>query len=78
MDIPEAEKGETMTPRNLADLPDVLTVPEACSVLRLGRNAMYEVIRTGEIPSLRIGRRILIPKRVLERFIDQRATQPDP
>lgn len=39
----------------------VLSVPEAGAVLGLGRSASYEAVRRREIPSLRIGRRILVP-----------------
>ena len=49
------------------DLPLTLTVEEAAGLLGIGRAAGYEGVRTGEIPSLRIGRRILIPTaRLLE------------
>ena len=41
--------------------PLVLTVEEAGQILRLSRNSMYEAIRRGEVPNIRIGRRILIP-----------------
>jgi len=41
----------------------LLTVDEvvASGVLRCGRSAIYEAIRRGEIPSLRIGRTVLVP-----------------
>lgn len=38
-----------------------LTVEEAAAVLGIGRNSAYEAVRRGEIPSIRIGRRIVIP-----------------
>lgn len=38
-----------------------VTVPEAGQVLGIGRGAAYEAVNTGEIPSLRIGKRILVP-----------------
>ena len=53
----------------LDDLPDVLTVEETAAVLRLSRNGTYEAIRAGEIPSLRIKRRILVPKSALVRLL---------
>jgi hypothetical protein len=40
------------------------TVKEARALLfgkRLGRNAFYDAIKRGEIPSVRIGRRIFVP-----------------
>ncbi len=47
------------------DLPDplpvTLTVEEAARVLRIGRNSAYEAIARGDIPSVRIGGRVLIP-----------------
>ena len=50
-------------------LPPVLTVPEAAKVLRLGRNSLYQAIREGEIPVIRIGRRLLIPRARLEQLL---------
>lgn len=43
------------------------TPKEAFAALGLGRNSGYEAIKRKEIPSLRIGRRILIPRAWLER-----------
>jgi excisionase family DNA binding protein len=57
------------SPHRFADLPDVLTVTEAAKALRLGRNAAYEAVAQQLIPSLRIGRRILIPKAGLVRLL---------
>lgn len=47
-------------------LPDpatepVLTPERAGAILGLGRTASYDAIRRGDIPSLRLGRRILVP-----------------
>jgi excisionase family DNA binding protein len=53
----------------LAELPDVLTVTEAAEFLRLGRNSVYQAIQRKELPSVRVGRRVLIPKESLERFL---------
>ncbi len=44
-----------------------LTVEETAKFLRIGRNSAYEGVRTGEIPSVRIGKRILVPRAALER-----------
>ncbi len=35
---------------------------EVAAVLRMGRTAAYEAIRRGEIPSLRLGRSIRVPR----------------
>jgi excisionase family DNA binding protein len=44
------------------ELPDVLTPEETARFLRLGRNTTYEQLRQGVIPSVRIGRKLLVPK----------------
>ena len=47
-----------------------LTVEEAAEVLGLSRAFAYEAVSRGEIPSIRIGRRILVPKVALERLLN--------
>ena len=47
-----------------------LSVAEAGLQLGLGRSLMYEAIRSKQIPSIRIGRRILIPRVALERLLE--------
>jgi excisionase family DNA binding protein len=38
-----------------------LTVEEVASLLGLGRTAAYEAARRGQIPSRRVGRRVIVP-----------------
>ncbi len=47
----------------------VLTVEEAAHLLRIGRSAAYAAVRTGEIPSVRVGRTLRIPRYGLERML---------
>lgn len=42
-----------------------MTVEEAAQLLGIGRATAYNAVRSGEIPSIRIGRRIVVPKRKL-------------
>ena len=49
----------------MCDEPVVLTVMEASVLLRISRGSCYEAVRLGQIPSVRIGRRILIPRQPL-------------
>jgi excisionase family DNA binding protein len=51
----------------------VLTVPEAARILRLSRTFAYQLVAEGELPCLRLGRRVLIPRSALEAFIENRA-----
>ena len=43
----------------------VYTVEEAGALLSLGRSGAYEAVRRGDIPTIRIGRRILVPRKAL-------------
>jgi excisionase family DNA binding protein len=45
---------------DLADRP-ALRVEDCAHLLGVSRSAAYEAVRTGQIPSWRIGRRILVP-----------------
>lgn len=38
-----------------------LTVTEAAQLLGIGRNTAYSAVQRGDLPSLRIGGRVLIP-----------------
>ena len=49
--------------------PLVLTVEEAAKALRIGRTAAYEAVRRGEIPSVRIGRSLRVPRHALEKLL---------
>ena len=43
-----------------------LTVDEAAKCLGIGRNSAYEAIARGEIPVVKVGKRLLVPKAALE------------
>ena len=45
-----------------AGLPPVFTVRETTEVLGVGTNSVYEAVRSGRIPSVRIGSRIVVPR----------------
>jgi hypothetical protein len=57
--------------KGTSDSP-VLTAKEVCSLFkgRLGRNAVYEAIKRGDIPSTRIGDRIFVSRKRLEALIE--------
>ena len=44
----------------------VTSVPKAGALLGLGRYASYEAAKAGELPTIRMGRRMLVPLRALE------------
>lgn len=46
-----------------------LTVEEAARVLGVGRNTAYEAVKHGDLPVIRIGRRMVVPKAAIERLL---------
>ena len=46
-----------------------LTVTEAANLLGISRNLCYEAVSKDEIPSLRLGNRLLVPRVALEQLM---------
>ncbi len=50
----------------------VLSVPEAAQVLGISRCLAYELVKTGDIPAIRLGgRRIIVPTESLTKILKQ-------
>jgi len=47
------------------------TVTEAARALGISRGLAYEMVKTGEIPSVRFGKRLVVPRRALEKLLEQ-------
>jgi len=45
------------------------TVEEAAEMLGISRTFAYEAVRRGELPAIRIGRRLLVPRAALARLL---------
>jgi excisionase family DNA binding protein len=45
------------------------TVPETAQLLGVSRMTAYAAVRAGVIPSIRIGRRVLVPRAALDRLL---------
>jgi excisionase family DNA binding protein len=45
-------------------------VEEAGKVLGISRNTAYEAARSGELPTIKIGKRLLVPKAALDRLLE--------
>lgn len=52
------------------NLPPVLKVKELSNLLRIPLTRTYELIERGEIPCVRLGRSIRIPRSVVARLLD--------
>ena len=51
--------------RSFNDLPLTLCVEDLMPILGIGRNTAYELVRSGQIFSVKIGRQLRIPKQAL-------------
>lgn len=49
----------------------VLTVEQAAQRLSISRGLAYELVRIGRLPSVRLGRRLVVPVAGLERLLDE-------
>ena len=57
---------------SLDDLPVTLRVEELMPILGIGRNIAYELVRSGRLRSIRVGRQVRIPKNALIEFLEGR------
>jgi len=52
-----------------------ITVPEAAAMLGLSRNFAYELVKQKQLPVIRFGKRILIPRVALEKMLEEGVPQ---
>lgn len=62
---PAGDSGDTAA----VDRPLVLSVEDAAYLLHISRGLAYELVAGGELPAIRLGRRILIPRVALEELL---------
>jgi len=64
-----------MNASELSEAPSALSRPmtvrvrEACRLTGIGRSKLYELIGSGDIPTIKVGSITLIPVAALERFL---------
>ena len=54
--------------------PLLLTVKDLEAELQLGRTRTYELVRSGAIPVIRIGRAVRVPRDALRRWVEDRTS----
>lgn len=55
-----------------------ISVPEAGQILGVGRQAAYEAVHRGEIPAIRIGRLLRVPRAAFERMLQGQTPSAGP
>lgn len=51
----------------------LISVRDAARELGIGRDTAYALVREGRLRSISVGRRILVPRAELERFVEREA-----
>lgn len=54
------------------------TIPEAVSATGLGRTTIYELIKRGELPLVKVGSRSLVRRQDLEAMLERKLTSQPP
>lgn len=50
--------------------PNIITIDELCKELDIGKTTAYKLIKSGELPSGKIGSKIVIHRNELDKYID--------
>ena len=56
--------------------PQLLSIPEVCKALGIGKSWTYRRIKSGEIPSVKLGRSVKIKREDLERYLESHRYRP--
>lgn len=51
--------------------PLCISIPEAAALLGISRNLAYEMARQRQLPVVRFGRRLLVPRAALEKMLSE-------
>jgi excisionase family DNA binding protein len=70
MSIPNGDLGQNEQSQSSGVERLTYTVDEAGRLLGVSRNSAYQLARTGQLPTIRLGRRLLVPKAALNRLLD--------
>ncbi|NLT62941.1 MAG: helix-turn-helix domain-containing protein [Clostridiales bacterium] len=53
-----------------SNMPCIFTPCETALMLRLGKNKVYSLLKSGDIEAVRVGRKILVPLSAINRYIN--------
>lgn len=56
---------------------DLLTVAEVAEMLRVSTMTVYRLIRTGQLPAVRVGRSYRVRRGDLESYLEEQTVRPD-
>jgi excisionase family DNA binding protein len=67
--------GEAMNELEQPRQPLLLRAAEVAAILGIGRSTVFELAASGELPVVRIGRSVRVPRHALYRWIEERTQQ---
>lgn len=71
------EKGASRSMKQASHQSLLLRIPEVAAELRLARSSVYELIQAGELPVVRIGRAVRVPRAGLENWVERQLHEQD-
>ena len=54
----------------------LLSIPEVCQELAMGKSWVYRKLKSGEIPSIKLGHNIKVARKDLEQYLESQRYQP--
>src|ERR687890_1510154 len=77
LEFEEALTGEaSVRPESSRKGLDLLSIPEVCQELGMGKSWVYRRLKSGEIPSIKLGHNIKVKREDLEGYLEGQRYQP--
>jgi len=77
LEFEETIEGKALNRPEIRDF-ELLSIPQVCQHLGMGKSWVYRRIHNQEIPSVRLGRTIKIRRSDLERYLEEHRSRPLP
>ena len=55
---------------------ELLSIPQVCQALGMGKSWTYRRLKSGEIPSIKLGRNIKVKRQDLDKYLESHRYQP--
>ena len=69
------QEGAQRLPRGGTDF-ELLSIPDVCQQLGMGKSWVYRRLKSGEIPSIKLGHNIKVKRQDLEKYLESQRYQP--
>ncbi len=69
------EQGAQRLPRGRTDF-ELLSIPDLCQQLGMGKSWVYRRLKSGEIPSIKLGHNIKVKRQDLDQYLERQRYQP--